>query len=371
MVNQTLPSENELLFKTWEQIKSFMNEITSTYIKYNYPEELARKEAVQWGDKIFNSPLKIDTIVTQEWPQKKRTLKLKFIVQKTSQELEHMGVPASLARDHAIKYAQEMVNIEEKSGILPWITGQQPPEMMTSTTNLQNLAREYYQRIHADQNQLPPPLKLPSLYSSREVYQYVKESLLKGEWFPFVAYSASKKAQYRVTPPSFAMDPVDFQQAMIGDRTQSKILWNNIFKLVGVVALTTIIYHSLKMMYKKYRNFKYDRTVLIYLSHKNHTTDEITSQLDDFKKEFKLIDSRKPYKIVMPGIKMYYKFDHQYSSEEIDQLIADMNAFWANTNNLSSTITTTIDEIPYQNLPDHIPKYKTTFQIDVILKSKP
>ena len=134
-----LPSENELLFETWKQITQFMEEVKKVYLKFNFSIEESSLKAVEWGDKIFNRPEQVKKIIQQEWPLHLKELKINYLISDTQDKLERSGVPSSIAHEYAQKYAQEMVEVEKKSGILAWISGQNKI-INAAKNNLQNLA---------------------------------------------------------------------------------------------------------------------------------------------------------------------------------------------------------------------------------------
>jgi hypothetical protein len=338
--DQILPSENELLFKTWEQIYQFMEQVKNTYLEFNYTNEQASKQAVDWGDKIFNDPTQVKKIMQKEWPLNVRELKIKHIIEDTQEKLERSGVPSSMAQNHAKKYAQEMIDVEEQSGVVAWITGQNKIINMAKN-NLQTLANEYHERNTG--NALSQPIQFADLHSIKDVYNYAKDLALRGDWFPFAAYMASRKEGLVINSPPFSLDPVDYKKALKGDRTNSKILWNNIFKVVGISILATFIYKGLRSLYKKYKQEKdlihHEQYITIRViddKNKQHKTndnaadDKIGIVLNRIKEIFKIKNGKINHKSKYS--EMIVKYPRQPSKENLKHIVEKIQKELENSN---------------------------------------
>lgn len=263
------PKPDELLFKTWEQIKAFMNIVSNTYMKYGYEQIQADTEAVKWGNRIFENPKQVREIIENEWQRTEYELKYRKILMETQSILEKAGVPSTEALNLAQTYAQTIRNITDNllRGVIT--TTDAKTRISNAKQNLNAVAKEYVVRMKGDV--LFQDLTFPDLYSPKEVYNYAVDAALKGQWFPFVAYMADKNklGKVNVNAPIFDIPPEDFQKALQGDRVKSKIIWENIFKVVGVAAVATLIWKGLIHLYKKYKqnqkSLDQDRLILIRL----------------------------------------------------------------------------------------------------------
>ena len=317
-----LPSENELLFETWKQITQFMEEVKKVYLKFNFSIEESSLKAVEWGDKIFNRPEQVKKIIQQEWPLHLKELKINYLISDTQDKLERSGVPSSIAHEYAQKYAQEMVEVEKKSGILAWISGQNKI-INAAKNNLQNLAHEH--SLRNTNYVLPQAIQFADLYSIKDIYNYAKDHALRGDWFPFAVYMANQKGVVIETPP-FSLDPVDYKKALTGDRINAKILWNNIFKAVGIAVLATFIYKSLKLLYKKYQNkkksVKHEQYFTIIVTDSKNNTEKNEFVWTHIKKVLKS-DEINNYKMKKYS-EMVIKYPRRLSKENVEQLATEI-----------------------------------------------
>jgi hypothetical protein len=288
----SLPSENELLFKTWGQINQFMEQVKTTYLTFKYPADQALQHSIEWGDKIFKSPQKANHIIQKEWPQQVKKLKIEYVISDTQDKLERSGVPTSMAHEYAEKYVQQLLYAEQKDGLFTWMSGQN--KMINhAKSNLQNLAIEYHARTHG--HAMPVPIQFEDLHSVKDVYRFVKDSALQGNWFPFAVYMAQKHHQPVVNLPPVSLHSNDYKKALKGDRTQVRILWNNIFKVVGIPLLTTLIYKGLKKIYQKYKHQHQSTKEKNYVTFRLVTTNKTKTQIDHLWHRIKIVLKQLPF----------------------------------------------------------------------------
>jgi len=253
------PTPEELLFKTWEQLKMFMNIVRDAFVSNGYDKNQADAEAVKWGNKIFENPKKVREIMEEEWKKTEHKLVYQYTLLQTQAILEKAGVPADEALKHAQTYTIDTQTIADNM-TRGMITASEAKERIKNAKkNLNQIANEYAMRNNGVN--LPEDLKFPDLYSPREVYNYAVDAALKGQWFPFVAYMADKNklGKINVNASVFDIPPEDFKKALEGDRVQSKIVWENILKVVGGAAVATLIFKGLVHLYKKYKQKQKDQ----------------------------------------------------------------------------------------------------------------
>ena len=293
-----------------------MDNVRDTYILLNESVETANKAAVEWGDKIIKNPDRVDVIVEKEWPEQLKKMRKKYILQTTTEQLMRAYVPKNVASDYANRYYDELLLIEKNKGIIPWIPGQKNKTLQESKQNLQNLANEYYKRTKG--NDLKNQLTLSDLHGPQEVYKYAKDMALRGNWFPFAAYLASKKGKYidLNSIPTFFQDPKLFKLALKGDRTSTKILWTNIVRFAGGIALAVVLFKGFRKLYSEYESKKSQNIVTVRVINDDSSRNQLVwkeigkilklSKLDNLFREKTYID-KKGIKYNERNIRMRYR----------------------------------------------------------------
>ena len=219
------PSNQELLFKTWEQIKQFMLVVRREAEKLGMSRAEADEFAVSWGDKIFNQPLNVEKIMQVDWPKELHRMKLMRTISETQELLENNGLSEGDARKQATIYANELNSIDAMD----------QNRVKQIQLNLNNLVNEY--RIRLGHSVMKEPIPFPKLYSVKEWYEYVADQALRGDWFPFARYVAQKNGVHLqpAQVKSFSLNPEQFDQILKGNRVEKKILSISELKILAVI----------------------------------------------------------------------------------------------------------------------------------------
>jgi hypothetical protein len=162
--------------------------------------------------------------------------------------------------------------------------------------NLNALIAEYQLRERGPDYPLPKAVEFPTLYTVGDVYEYIIDSALRGEWFPFATYVASQHGS-KVNVKKFDMNQEDFIKAMSFDRVQGQILWNNIFTVVGIASLATVIFNGLVKLFQWY--YYRENTFVIQVKTKSP---ENISMIWDVVKDSLGINAWRSYDVKSPEI---------------------------------------------------------------------
>lgn len=229
-----------LLYQAWEALQDFMREVKQAYESTGMSSSESSLRAVEWVDKIHKDPKQIESI-HKEWDKTHLELRHYSTFKKTQKILTDNGVPPDIAEQYARTYIRDLDQIG--------LSTERDERVKSLQSNLNILVAEYQLREKDSNYVLPPPLEFPTLYSPKDTYEYIIDSALRGKWFPFATYVASQYGS-KVRVEHFDMNPEDFAKAMSFDRVQGKILWDNIFTVVGIASLTTIIFQGLVKLYQ-------------------------------------------------------------------------------------------------------------------------
>lgn len=235
-------TENVVLYQTWEALQNFMQEVKKSYESAGLSTKHASERAVEWANRIWNDPSNIKTI-REEWESTRIELRHAKVFEETAYVLEQNGIPASNAKYYARTYIGDL----DKLGVVT----NKDERVQQLQKNLNALIAEYQLREHGPDYPLPKAVEFPALYAVGDVYEYIIDSALRGEWFPFATYVASQHGS-KVNVKKFDMSNEDFIKAMSFDRVQGKILWNNIFTVVGIASLATVIFNGLIKLFQWY-----------------------------------------------------------------------------------------------------------------------
>jgi tetratricopeptide (TPR) repeat protein len=246
-MSSVIPDRNTKLYEVWESLQNFMIEVKNEYHdgRAGYSTSEAYAKAIEWAERIRKAPFNLGTLKL-EWEATRLDLRNRKVVQQTQKLLEAHNVPPSLAHQHALDYVRDL----NKIGLVT----KKDPRIQQLQANLKALAKEYEVR-----GKLPPPLVFPSLYSPIDMYQYIIDAALRGEWFPFATYVASQNGTTLnpIQVGQFDMSQEEYEKALSIDRQQqqpqSTILWNNIFTVVGLSGLATLIYKGLVKLFQLYQ----------------------------------------------------------------------------------------------------------------------
>ena len=275
-IKKMIPTENERLFETWIQLRSFLTEVENGYMANGKSPNESKQLAWSWFKKITDNPENTHKIMKEDWPNALKTLKYDNIANETAQILIKAGAPPKYAFNQATKYAEELRLIESKSNVTSWLSSSnQNYKIKELKQNMDKLVEEYNQ---ANKGTIHQPLPIPDPYSLREIFNYCVDQLLLGNWFPFATYVAHKKGSIIIDSPSFDLSPKDFEQALMGNRMKKKILWNNVIKVVGYASLATLIVQGLIKIYKKYKSQQKEKTFEVKLFFSTQFMESVQNQ---------------------------------------------------------------------------------------------
>lgn len=309
----SLPTQNELILKTWLQIEQFMNEVQSAYIQAGYTELQADENAVKWGNQIFNNPNKAQEIMNYKWDTIKQQLKKQSVISKTVSILLKADIPSSTAAKYAEDYANELRNSIH------------PEEILNLQTRMQNLFQENYLK-----NKGKPyegTIIFPNPYSTNDLAKL----MLQGNWIPLALTIANKKGTIientnQISTPPLTENQVKMALESKNANPESNELWKQIFAIVGLASLATLIYKTMVKLYKQYKANKNNSIVAFsLLTPLKYDYNSVWSKV----KEILNVDSKTNIKTVETTpttIKTEMKLvsDRQPSVEELKTIITQL-----------------------------------------------
>ena len=267
-------TENIILYQTWEALQDFMMEVKKSYESAGLNTKHASSMAVEWANRIWSDPSNLKT-VREEWESTRIELQHAKVYEETTYLLEQSGIPTVDAKSYARTYIRDL----DKLGIIT----SKDERVQQLQKNLNALIAEYQLRKrgqdYGSDYPLPKAVEFPTLYVVSDVYDYIIDSALRGEWFPFATYVASQHGS-KVNVKKFDMSQEDFIKAMSFDRVQGKILWNNIFTVVGIASLATVIFNGLVKLFQWY----YYRENTFAIQVKSQSTENIPMLWEVIKK---------------------------------------------------------------------------------------
>lgn len=235
-----MSQESVILYQIWESLQDFMMVVKKTYENAGVSSVESNRHAVEWADKIRTRPTELK-LISEEWAQTSLELRHISVFRETQSILTRNNIPTDVATQYAQTYIRDLDQIG--------LATDKDARIKALKSNLNTLVQEYKLRETSPDYPLPRVLEFPTLYAPKDMYEYIIDAALRGEWFPFATYVAGQYGS-KVNVQQFDMSPEDFTKAVSFDRVQGKILWNNIFTVVGISSLATIIFQGLVKLYQ-------------------------------------------------------------------------------------------------------------------------